>query len=88
LGYFIPKNRLCINFDKNGLGYILGDLFTNSSGFGQCIEEHSLGLISSNEIDLVAASRVARFFLGTKYQSGENMPNYHKIYQMAPKYFQ
>jgi hypothetical protein len=29
---FPPKYILCINFDKNGLGYILGDFFTNSSG--------------------------------------------------------
>jgi hypothetical protein len=24
--------KLCISFDKNGLGHILGDFFTNSSG--------------------------------------------------------
>jgi hypothetical protein len=27
--YFFP---LCINYDKNGLGYVLGDVFTNSYG--------------------------------------------------------
>jgi hypothetical protein len=32
LGYFFPQLWLCINFGKNGLGYILGDFFTNSSG--------------------------------------------------------
>jgi hypothetical protein len=29
---FIPRLSLCINRDKNGLGYILGDFFTNLSG--------------------------------------------------------
>jgi hypothetical protein len=29
---FFPRKKLCINFDKSGLGYILGDFFTNSSG--------------------------------------------------------
>jgi hypothetical protein len=32
LDYFFSRKKLCINFDKNGLGYILGDFFTNSSG--------------------------------------------------------
>jgi hypothetical protein len=32
LGYFSHSLRLCINYVKNGLGYILGDFFTNSSG--------------------------------------------------------
>jgi hypothetical protein len=27
-----PKHKLCFNFDENGLGYILGDFFANSSG--------------------------------------------------------
>jgi hypothetical protein len=29
---FFHGKKLCINFDKNGLGYILGDFFTSSSG--------------------------------------------------------
>jgi hypothetical protein len=29
---FSPQLRLCINFDRNGLGHIFGDIFTNSSG--------------------------------------------------------
>jgi hypothetical protein len=32
LGNFSPRLRLWNNFVKNGLGYILGDSFTNSSG--------------------------------------------------------
>jgi hypothetical protein len=32
LGYFIEWLHLFINIDKNGLGYILGYFFTNSSG--------------------------------------------------------
>jgi hypothetical protein len=30
--YFVLLFQLWINFDKNGLGYILGDCFSNSSG--------------------------------------------------------
>jgi hypothetical protein len=29
-----------------------------------------------------------QIFLGPKYQNGENIPEYHKIYRMAIKYFQ
>jgi hypothetical protein len=32
MDYFCPKYQLRIYFDKNGLGSILGDLFTHSSG--------------------------------------------------------
>jgi hypothetical protein len=32
LGYIFPKCKFWINLDKNGLGYILGDFFINSSG--------------------------------------------------------
>jgi hypothetical protein len=35
LGYFFPRLRLCIHFEKTGWAvctYISGDLFTNSSG--------------------------------------------------------
>jgi hypothetical protein len=28
---FFPQHKLCISFDKYGLGYILGESFTNSS---------------------------------------------------------
>jgi hypothetical protein len=31
-GLLFPQLIICINFDKKGLGYILGDFFTNSSG--------------------------------------------------------
>jgi hypothetical protein len=30
--YFFERPSICIKFDKNGLGYILGDFFTNASG--------------------------------------------------------
>jgi hypothetical protein len=30
--YFFPQLCLCINFDKNGLGNILGEFLTKSSG--------------------------------------------------------
>jgi hypothetical protein len=33
-----------------------------------------------------AICRVARIFLGTKYQNGKNIPNYHELYQLSIKY--
>jgi hypothetical protein len=32
LGYFFQRLRLCINTCRNGLGFILGEFVTNSSG--------------------------------------------------------
>jgi hypothetical protein len=32
VAYFLPRLRLCINFDKIYIGLLLGDFFTNSSG--------------------------------------------------------
>jgi hypothetical protein len=32
LGYFFSQEKLSINLMKNGLGYTLGDFFTNASG--------------------------------------------------------
>jgi hypothetical protein len=34
--YFFSPLRLCISFDKNGLGYVLGDFFTNSTYHPEC----------------------------------------------------
>jgi hypothetical protein len=31
-GLFFKRKKLLINFVKNGLGYVLGDFFTNSPG--------------------------------------------------------
>jgi hypothetical protein len=31
-GYIFPRLRLCINVNRNGLGYVLGDFFINSLG--------------------------------------------------------
>jgi hypothetical protein len=36
--------------------------------------------------DKLGSARVARFFLGTKYQNGKNIPNYHKIFPVSIKY--
>jgi hypothetical protein len=33
-GYFFPQLWACMNFDKKGLGNILGELLRNSSGHG------------------------------------------------------
>jgi hypothetical protein len=38
--YFIclfPWKKLCIKFDKKGLGYILGNIFKTSSGHPECL---------------------------------------------------
>jgi hypothetical protein len=32
LGIFFPRKKLCINSDKNGLGYIQGEFLANSFG--------------------------------------------------------
>jgi hypothetical protein len=36
---------------------------------------------------ITLGSSVARFFLVQNIKTGENIPNYHKIYKMAIKYF-
>jgi hypothetical protein len=35
-----------------------------------------------------SCSRVAKFFLVQNTKAGKNIPIYHKIYQLAKKYFQ
>jgi hypothetical protein len=37
LGFFFPRKKLHINIDKNGFGYILGDISINSSGHSAAI---------------------------------------------------
>jgi hypothetical protein len=56
------------------------------------LTENGLGYIlgdftPSHPVTLVRA-RVARFFLVQLTKTGENIPNDHKIYQMAVKHFQ
>jgi hypothetical protein len=34
--FFLTVKLVCINCGKKGLGYILGDFFTNSSGHPEC----------------------------------------------------
>jgi hypothetical protein len=44
-----PLKKFCTNFYKNGLGYILGDFFTNWSGHlvrGQCYDHYYLPILS------------------------------------------
>jgi hypothetical protein len=36
-------------------------------------------------VDLISRQS-CQIFLGTKYQNGENIPNYHELYQMSIKY--
>jgi hypothetical protein len=38
---FLRRRKLCIHFDKNGLGRILGDFFTNTSGHPASIAGHN-----------------------------------------------
>jgi hypothetical protein len=40
---FFPQYHLCINFYKNGFGYVLGDFFTNSSSHPAWEGCHSSG---------------------------------------------
>jgi hypothetical protein len=38
------------------------------------------------DMNQLVRNRVARFFLVQTYQNGKNIPNDHKLYQMAIKY--
>jgi hypothetical protein len=83
IGYFFYVK---ISFDKNGLGYILGYFFTNSSG-------HPAGKASWKFRSYSPPSlhdHGCQIFLGPKYQNGEkyrkfpqNIPNGHKIFPVA-----
>jgi hypothetical protein len=59
-GYFFLHVR--INFDENGLGHILGDFFSNSSGHPAFDGENCLLQIRKNEFRM-SLTTVARFFL-------------------------
>jgi hypothetical protein len=83
------RDTLCINnFDKNGLGYILGNSFANSSGRPgpQCLH-HIICLPKPIRFGFIWPSsylhicthsphtRVARFFLTQITKTVENIPN-------------
>jgi hypothetical protein len=68
LGNFIPRLSLCTNCVKNGLSYILGDLFTNSSGIDVMIAifgdfcQFSAKKLKSKHRSLVTLPRSMRLF--------------------------
>jgi hypothetical protein len=52
LGNSFPRNKLCINYDKNGMSYILGIFSTNSSGHpGQYICMYSTKFVGKKRND-------------------------------------
>jgi hypothetical protein len=83
LTFFFLRTKLCTTFDKNGLSHILDEFYTNSSvrlawklrikwllsfwpswGIADHPEDEA-GITTVN-------TRVARFFLGTRYQNKES----------------
>jgi hypothetical protein len=54
LGHFFTRIRLCCNFDKKALGYILGNFSTLSSGHpvGDCPSDHLFDFVQPDEVSL------------------------------------
>jgi hypothetical protein len=67
------QNELLKNEPKNRFG------FASLSGITE---------LKKTVKNKVPEFRVARFFLLQNTKTGKNIPNYHKIYQMAIEYFQ
>jgi hypothetical protein len=59
-GLLFPQYQLCINLEKNWLGYNLGDFFTNSSGHPDQMslsqERFSIGFIAIKVQDEVVSN--------------------------------
>jgi hypothetical protein len=70
---------------KDGLGNILGD--KKSGHTGKYIEE-TVFIYAQLRYFFSCTVHVqgCQIFLDTTYQSGKNIPNGHKVYQMAMKY--
>jgi hypothetical protein len=66
LGFFIPRLSSCIDFDKNGFGYILGDFFTNISGHSDAIyfllSACSVGAHQGDQIGRIFAIEAIAYF--------------------------
>jgi hypothetical protein len=62
-GTFSPWYQLCIHFEKNGLGYILGDFFINSSGH----PDHNINPVNMAPI-------IIKFIFGNLYRPFQKMP--------------
>jgi hypothetical protein len=61
-GYFAPRLKLYINLDKNVLGYIVGDLFPNSSDHPAA----KVGLIRAQAQVLLQPDLFSKLFKPTK----------------------
>jgi hypothetical protein len=60
-------------------GDVCGGYEAPASSFGLAKEE-------GHDRSENGGGRGCQIFLGTKYQNGKNIPNYHKLYQMSIKY--
>jgi hypothetical protein len=69
---------------KNGFGAN----FSGKSKIGFSVLGSSLHRRYSDFHEARILNRIqgCQIFLGTKYQNGKNIPNYHKLYQMSMKY--
>jgi hypothetical protein len=82
IGRFLTRKKLCIDFDRNGLGYILGDFCTNSSGHpaqkqrGRHVHFRHTGLPDSSLFKIPKRGKIKK--VATK------LPNCHYVnYQMV-----
>jgi hypothetical protein len=73
-GYSFPQLRFDIKFGKNGLGYILGEFFTNSSGHPAPAACPMSGLILSNPLSPLFPFQnvIQTFFHSNSSQSYES----------------
>jgi hypothetical protein len=95
LGLPFPRCKLCINYNKKGLGYILGNFFHKliRSPWKQARLDVHLVDVSRNwwksfwhVTGEEVVTRVARFFLVHKTKTGQTVPKEHKLYQVVIEY--
>jgi hypothetical protein len=84
LGQFFHGKSNSKILTKNGLGYTLGDFFSQTHLVTLL---HACYVLGTHLKHLLRrGGRVARFFLVQNTKTGQNVPNKHKMNQMAIKY--
>jgi hypothetical protein len=71
----ILSSYILLFTEKNRLGYILGDSFSNSSGH-PFVQQQQFFVTNTS-------TQGCQSFLGAIYQKGKYIPNYHTIYKMS-----